>query len=77
MKVIRKIEPTLPILPERKKVAAYARVSEEKGRTFHSMSAQISHYSSYIQKIRNGSMQEFMQMKVLLEQQTKEVNFKE
>jgi site-specific DNA recombinase len=50
MKVIRKIEPTLPILPERKKVAAYARVSEEKGRTFHSMSAQISHYSSYIQK---------------------------
>ncbi len=50
MKKIRKIEPTLPTLPERKKVAAYARVSEEKGRTFHSMSAQISHYSSYIQR---------------------------
>ena len=50
MKTIRKIEATLPILPKRKKVAAYARVSEEKGRTFHSMSAQISHYSSYIQK---------------------------
>lgn len=50
MKKVRKIEPSLPILPKRKKVAAYARVSEEKGRTFHSMSAQISHYSSFIQK---------------------------
>lgn len=50
MRKIRKIESTLPTLPSRKKVAAYARVSEEKGRTFHSMSAQISHYSSYIQK---------------------------
>ena len=50
MRKIKKIESTLPTLPSRKKVAAYARVSEEKGRTFHSMSAQISHYSSYIQK---------------------------
>lgn len=50
MKKIRKIETTLPSLPARKKVAAYTRVSEEKGRTFHSMSAQISHYSSFIQK---------------------------
>lgn len=47
-----KIEATLATLPTRKKVAAYARISIEKGRTLHSMSAQISHYSSYIQKNR-------------------------
>lgn len=50
MKKIRKIETTLPVLPKRKRVAAYARVSEEKGRTFHSMSAQVSYYSSFIQR---------------------------
>lgn len=52
MRKISKIEAKLPQLPERKKVAAYARVSEEKGRTLHSLSAQISFYSSYIQKHR-------------------------
>jgi DNA invertase Pin-like site-specific DNA recombinase len=31
-------------------VAAYARVSIEKGRTLHSLSAQVSYYSAYIQK---------------------------
>jgi len=50
MKKISKIEPKIPIMPTRKKVAAYARISEEKGRTLHSLSAQVSHYSSYIQK---------------------------
>lgn len=52
MRKISKIETQLPQLPEQKKVAAYARVSEEKGRTLHSMSAQVSFYSSYIQKNR-------------------------
>lgn len=50
MRKISKIEPKIPIMPTRKKVAAYARISEEKGRTLHSLSAQVSHYSSYIQK---------------------------
>ena len=52
MRKVSKLEAKLPQLPERKKVAAYARVSEEKGRTLHSLSAQISFYSSYIQKHR-------------------------
>ena len=50
MRKVTKIEPKIPIIPTRKRVAAYARISEEKGRTLHSLSAQISHYSSYIQK---------------------------
>ena len=33
-----------------KRVAAYARVSSEKGEALHSLSAQISYYSSLIQK---------------------------
>ena len=52
MRKVSKLEAKLPQLPERKKVAAYARVSEEKGRTLHSLSAQISYYSAYIQKRR-------------------------
>ena len=50
MRTVRKIEVTAPIAPTRKKVAAYARVSEEKGRTMHSLAAQISFYSDFIQK---------------------------
>lgn len=50
MRKISKIKPSVPVMPTRKRVAAYARVSEEKGRTLDSLSAQISHYSSYIQK---------------------------
>lgn len=52
MRKINKIEPILPVLPKRKRVAAYARVSVEKGRTMHSLSAQVSHYSEFIQKHR-------------------------
>jgi len=52
LRKVSKIEAALPQIPERKNVAAYARVSEEKGRTLHSLSAQISYYSSYIQKHR-------------------------
>jgi len=46
---IRKIEPTLPTIPERKRVAAYARVSVETERLHHSLAAQVSYYSKYIQ----------------------------
>ena len=49
MRKINKIEPTLPILPTRKKVAAYARVSMETERLHHSLSAQVSYYSELIQ----------------------------
>ena len=58
MRKIIKIEPTEPVLPRRKRVAAYARVSMECERLMHSMSAQISYYSELIQK--NGSTQVFM-----------------
>ncbi|MFA5638417.1 MAG: recombinase family protein [Anaerovoracaceae bacterium] len=50
MRKINKIKPSVPSLPTRKRVAAYARVSVEKGRTLHSLSAQVSFYSTFIQK---------------------------
>lgn len=50
MKTVVKIEPAIPLMPVRKKVAAYARVSMETERLSHSLSAQISHYSELIQK---------------------------
>lgn len=49
MRKINKIEPIIPTLPTRKKVAAYARVSMETERLHHSLSAQISYYSELIQ----------------------------
>lgn len=50
MAKITKIEPQIPALPTRKKVAAYARVSMETERLHHSLSAQVSYYSELIQK---------------------------
>ncbi|WP_223804477.1 recombinase family protein [Lactococcus kimchii] len=50
MKKIQKIKATRPVIKKRLRVAAYARVSADKGRTPHSLSAQISYYSAYIQK---------------------------
>ena len=50
MAKITKVEQTLPTIKEKKKVAAYARVSMESERMNHSLSAQISYYSSLIQK---------------------------
>ena len=50
MAKITKIEPQIPALPTRKKVAAYARVSMETERLHHSLSSQISYYSELIQK---------------------------
>ena len=52
MRKIIKIEPTEPVLPRRKRVAAYARVSMECERLMHSMSAQISYYSEpFVDKV--------------------------
>lgn len=42
--------PTLPTLMKKKQVAAYARVSTGKDAMLHSLSAQVSYYSAYIQK---------------------------
>ncbi len=39
-----------PILPQRKRVAAYARVSMETEALMHSLSAQVSYYSGLIQR---------------------------
>lgn len=50
MRKISKIEPVLPTLPKRKKVAAYARVSRDTERLMQSVSAQVSYYSALIQK---------------------------
>jgi len=49
---IRKIEPLVPKVPVKKRVAAYARVSSGKEAMLHSLSAQISYYSEFIQKHR-------------------------
>ena len=50
MRKISKIEPKLPVIQARKKVAAYARVSRGTERLMHSVSAQVSYYSTLIQK---------------------------
>jgi site-specific DNA recombinase len=47
---IRKIEFLTPKLPAKKRVAAYARVSSGKDAMLQSLSAQVSHYSKYIQQ---------------------------
>lgn len=49
MKSIQKIQPCIPSIPQRKRVAAYARVSSGKDAMLHSLSAQISYYSNLIQ----------------------------
>lgn len=47
---ITAIAPHKPLITQRKNVAAYARVSSGKDAMLHSLSAQISYYSAYIQK---------------------------
>ncbi len=48
MKKINKIEPVFSVLTEKKKVAVYARVSRNTERLAHSVSAQVSYYSTLI-----------------------------
>lgn len=50
MRKITKLETKNIELPKLKRVAAYARVSVERGRTLHSYSAQVSYYNDLIQK---------------------------
>ena len=50
MREVTKIVPFMPPMIRRKRVAAYARVSCNKEAMLNSMSAQISHYSGYIQQ---------------------------
>ena len=47
---VTRVERTVPTVKKKKKVAAYARISMESERMNHSLSAQISYYSSLIQK---------------------------
>ena len=49
MKIIRKIKPEITAEKPKKRVAAYARVSRQTERLMHSVSAQVSYYSSLIQ----------------------------
>ena len=48
-KTIKRISPGIPTQPKLKRVAAYARVSSGKDAMLHSLSAQVSYYSSFIQ----------------------------
>lgn len=50
MPKVTKIERGAARPPARKRVAAYCRVSIDKGRTMHSLSAQVSHYNRLIQQ---------------------------
>ncbi len=47
---IRRIKPSKVQIPRRERVAAYARVSMDKETMLHSLSAQVSYYSDYIQR---------------------------
>lgn len=47
--VIHKINPIKPIRPKLTRVVAYCRVSSDKEAMLHSISAQVSYYSQYIQ----------------------------
>ena len=49
-KTVRKIESISAIQQPNKRVAAYARVSSGKDAMLHSLSAQVSYYSDYIQR---------------------------
>ena len=50
MAKITRVEQAVPTIKTKKKVAAYTRISMESERMNHSLSAQISYYSSLIQK---------------------------
>ncbi len=52
-RIIERIEVKIPAMKIAKRVAAYARVSGGKDAMLHSLSAQVSYYSSYIQS-HNG-----------------------
>ena len=45
-KIVRKISPSVPPVPARLRVAAYARVSSGKDAMLQSLAAQVSYYSN-------------------------------
>ena len=49
-RVIYKVQPKIQAIPQRKRVAAYARVSNDKDSMVESLAAQVSHYSAHIQR---------------------------
>lgn len=53
VKIVQKIEAKKPLIQKRKRVCGYARVSTGKYAMLHSLSAQISYYSRYIQSQNN------------------------
>lgn len=48
-RTVKKVHFINPVIPKRKRVAAYARVSSAKDAMHHSLSAQVSYYSALIQ----------------------------
>jgi len=50
MPKVTRIEAKKPTPMQRKKVAAYARVSKDTEQLMHSLSAQVSYYSDLIQR---------------------------
>ena len=77
MKVIRKIEPTLLSYQKEKRWQPMPESPKKKVEPFIPCLPRLVTTVPKSKRIKNGSMQEFMQMKVLLGQHTKEVNFKE
>ncbi len=53
MRTVMKLAPHTVAPVERKRVAAYARVSVEKDATLRSLSAQVSYYNKYISERRD------------------------
>lgn len=51
-RIVKKVAPKLPALPNRLRVAAYGRVSCDKDSMLNSLSAQVSYYSRMIQQHR-------------------------
>jgi hypothetical protein len=49
-KIVTKISPSVPPIPARLRVAAYARVSSGKDAMLQSLAAQVSYYSKLIQQ---------------------------
>ena len=76
---VHKIESTISLLGslpsvihQKKRVAAYARVSTDSDEQFTSYEAQVDFYTRYIQSL-NGNLWRSMLMKVSLEQILKSV----
>lgn len=52
-KTVKKLDTLKLVVPKKKRVAAYARVSDGKEAMLHSLSAQVSYYCKLIQNTPN------------------------